>query len=80
MTHFSAHYAEVVKEYEGTCATWIQHGGDATAAAAELRCHVNTVHYRLSRIKERIGHPEYSDSQLFRDLSIAYVALANRKG
>ncbi|MDD7019826.1 MAG: PucR family transcriptional regulator [Hornefia butyriciproducens] len=80
MTHFSAHYAEVVKEYEGTCTAWIQHGGDATATAAELRCHVNTVHYRLSRIKERIGHPEYSDSQLFRDLSIAYVALANRKG
>ncbi len=78
MISFSSQYEEVILEYKDTCAAWIKYGGDATATSIALHCHANTIHYRLNRIKERIGYPEYSDSQLFRDLSIAFGVLSLR--
>ncbi len=60
----SEHYMETARAY-------VACSGDAPAAAAALQCHVNTVRYRMGRIKAMIGRESISDSELFRELSLA---------
>jgi DNA-binding PucR family transcriptional regulator len=40
-----------------TVLVWLQEGGNARLAAARLGAHKNTVHYRVQRAEEVLGHP-----------------------
>ena len=54
----------------GTLRTWMDCGGNASAAARELYCHRNTVRNRLQRVEELSGQ-SLSDPRGVAGLSIA---------
>lgn len=55
-----------------TALAYLLAGGNAAAAARELGVHKNTVHYRLRRVEELLGHPlEPGDTKLQLALQLA---------
>jgi hypothetical protein len=44
------------RRLESTLLAWLRHDGSVTAAAEELRVHVQTVRYRLARLRDLFGH------------------------
>ena len=44
-----------------TVLVWLQEGGNARLAAARLTAHKNTIHYRVQRAEELLGHPLSKD-------------------
>jgi hypothetical protein len=57
----------------GTLRTWLACGGSTDAAANALRCHPNTVRYRLNRITEHTGR-SVTNPQDVTELSLALQA------
>ena len=70
---FSKNYLKNLTGYEDTIEAYIRNGGDIIATSIDLNCHSNTVRYRISKIKSLVGATDETDSELFRDLSIAYT-------
>lgn len=48
---------ETMARLRATVRAYLQAGGSSTDAAAALHLHKNTVHYRLRRAEEALGHP-----------------------
>jgi DNA-binding PucR family transcriptional regulator len=57
----------------GTLRTWLACGGTADAAAKALRCHPNTIRYRLNRVSEHTGR-SVTNPQDVTELSLALQA------
>src|SRR5206468_13022032 len=43
------------RRLEDTLRAWLRHAGSRAAVAAELHIHPQTVHYRLTRLRELLG-------------------------
>ena len=54
-----------------TFGAWLNNGGSASRAAAELYCHANTVRYRLRRLAEYTGR-SLDDPRWIAELGLAY--------
>jgi DNA-binding PucR family transcriptional regulator len=52
----AAHDAQT-ERVRATVLVWLQEGGNARLAAERLGAHKNTVHYRVQRAEELLGHP-----------------------
>ncbi len=52
----AAHDAQT-ERVRATVLVWLQQGGNARLAAERLGAHKNTVHYRVQRAEELLGHP-----------------------
>ena len=59
------------KELLETAEAFILKGGEVAAAAAECGCHLNTIRYRLGRIREITGMEEMTDFEFYEALSTA---------
>jgi DNA-binding PucR family transcriptional regulator len=51
----------VTKRVRETVLVWLQEGGNARRTAERLGAHKNTVHYRVQRAEEVLGHPLSQD-------------------
>lgn len=51
----------VTERLRETVLVWLQEGGNARLAAARLTAHKNTIHYRVQRAEELLGHPLSKD-------------------
>jgi DNA-binding PucR family transcriptional regulator len=51
----------VTERVRETVLVWLQEGGNARRAALRLGAHKNTVHYRVQRAEEVLGHPLSED-------------------
>ena len=49
------HGAGARRRLEQTLASWLRHGGDRGAVAADLHIHPQTVRYRLKQLREAFG-------------------------
>ena len=78
---FSEDYLRGIKdkpEYYSTVLSYSRNHGDFTAVSAEMNCHTNTIRYRISRAKALSGQPDITDTEFYRNVSVA-IAIDNIK-
>ncbi len=73
LSQFARTYMDKLKGFEETIKSYINNGGDVIATSLDLKCHANTIRYRLNKMKMILGNKNETDHELFRDLSIAYL-------
>ena len=78
---FSDDYLRGIRErteYYSTVLSYSRNHGDFAAVSAEMNCHTNTIRYRISKAKSLTGQPDISDTEFYRNISIA-IAIDNIK-
>ncbi len=78
---FSEDYLKKIKdkpEYYQTVLSYSRNHGDFTAVSTEMKCHTNTIRYRISKAKVLACQPDISDNEFYRNVSIA-IAIDNIK-
>ncbi len=78
---FSEDYLRGIRdraEYYLTVLSYSRNHGDFAAVSAEMNCHTNTIRYRISKAKALAGQPDISDTEFYRNVSVA-IAIDNIK-
>ena len=78
---FSEDYLRGIKdkpEYYSTVLSYSRNHGDFTSVSTEMNCHTNTIRYRISKAKALSGQPDITDTEFYRNVSVA-IAIDNIK-
>jgi sugar diacid utilization regulator len=67
------------REYYDTAINYIKNGGDMAATAVEMSCHINTIRYRLSKIRELTGDTNITEYEFYENLSLAITIMNIRQ-